>query len=135
MPTVDPIKFCQGEKGPEPEKEDDANTGQKEYREDQSERERETGKETSQNHPVTPQEDDADDSHSSDMSIIDPQITHQTPSLAHSDDTHSSDINITNLDEPHTNVIDSTSVNEEGDAYESNLGVNLPEEPLHLTRT
>ncbi|KAJ9536411.1 hypothetical protein OSB04_un000403 [Centaurea solstitialis] len=132
MPTVDPIEFCHGEKEPEPEKEDDVNTGQKESREDQSERERETEKETIRNHPVTPQEDDVDDSHSSDMSIIDPQITHQEDYL---DDSHSSDLNITNLDEPHTNVIDSTCVNEEGDAYESNLGVNLPEELLHLTRT
>ncbi|KAJ9566935.1 hypothetical protein OSB04_002901 [Centaurea solstitialis] len=90
MPTVDPIEFFQGEKEPAPEKEGDVNTGQKESREDQSEREREIEKETIQNHPVTPQEDDADDSHSSDMN---------------------------------------------GDTYESNLGVNLPKEPLHLTRT
>ncbi|KAJ9545396.1 hypothetical protein OSB04_025103 [Centaurea solstitialis] len=132
MPTVDPIKFCHEENEHEPEKEDDVNTGQKESREDQSERERDTEKEPIQNHPVTPQEDDADDSHSSDMSIIDPQITHQEDYL---DDSHSLDMNITNLDEPQTNVIDSTGVNEEGDAYESNLGVNLPEEPLHLTKT
>ncbi|KAJ9553579.1 hypothetical protein OSB04_017624 [Centaurea solstitialis] len=132
MPTVDPIEFYHGEKEHEPEKEDDANTGQNESREDQSERERESSKETIQNHPVTPQEDDADGSHSSDMSIIDPQITHQEDYL---NDFHSSDMNITNLDEAHTNVHDSTMMNEEGDAYESNLGVNLPEEPLHLTRT
>ncbi|KAJ9542256.1 hypothetical protein OSB04_028762 [Centaurea solstitialis] len=132
MPTVDPIEFCHEEKEPEPEKEDDVNTGPKESREDQSERERESEKETTQNPPVTPQEDDADGSQSSDMSIIDPQITHQEDYL---DDSHSSELNITNLNEPHTNVLDSTGVNEEGDAYESNLGVNLPEEHLHLTRT
>ncbi|KAJ9558789.1 hypothetical protein OSB04_013403 [Centaurea solstitialis] len=120
--VVDPIEFCHEEKEPEPEKEDDVNTGQKESREDQSERERESEKETTLTHPVTLQEDDADGSQSSDMSIIDPQIM-------------VSDLNIINLDEPHTNVIDSTGVNEEGNAYESNLGVNLPEEPLHLTRT
>ncbi|KAJ9545928.1 hypothetical protein OSB04_025635 [Centaurea solstitialis] len=132
MPTVDSIKFCHEEKESEPEKKDDVNTGQKESREDQSERERDSEKETIQNHPVTPQEDDADGSHSSDMSIIDPQITHQEDYL---NDFHSSDMNITNLDEAHTNVFDSTMLNEEGDAYESNLGVNLPEEPLHLTST
>ncbi|KAJ9560080.1 hypothetical protein OSB04_005240 [Centaurea solstitialis] len=98
MPTVDPIEFCHEEKEPEPEKEDNVNTGQKESREDQN------------------------GSQSSDMSIIDPQMM-------------VSDLNITTMDEPHTNLIDSPGVNEEGDAYESNLGVNLPEEPLHLTRT
>ncbi|KAJ9558239.1 hypothetical protein OSB04_012853 [Centaurea solstitialis] len=95
--------------------------GQKQSREDQSDRERESEKETTVNHPVSLQEDDADGSQSSDMSIIDPQMM-------------ISDLNITTLDEPHTNVIDSPYSNEEG-AYESNLGANLPEEPLHLTRT
>ncbi|KAJ9538397.1 hypothetical protein OSB04_031130 [Centaurea solstitialis] len=94
MPTVDPIEFCHEEKEPEPEKEDDVNT-------------------------VTLQEDDADGSRSSDMSIIDPQITHQED---YTDDSLSSELNVTNL-------------NEDGEGYESNLGVNLPEEPLHLTRT
>ncbi|KAJ9542201.1 hypothetical protein OSB04_028707 [Centaurea solstitialis] len=67
-----------------------------------------------------------------DMSITDPPVTQQEDYL---DDSHSSDMSITNLDDSHTNVIDSTVLNEEGDAFESNLGVNLPEEPLHLTRT
>ncbi|KAJ9542956.1 hypothetical protein OSB04_029462 [Centaurea solstitialis] len=51
------------------------------------------------------------------------------------DDSLPSDLSITNLDDSQTNVIDSTIQNEDHDAFESNLGVNLPEEPLHLTRT
>ncbi|KAJ9566962.1 hypothetical protein OSB04_002928 [Centaurea solstitialis] len=54
MPTVDPIEFCHEEKEPEPEKENDVNTGQKESREDQIEREWESEKETTQNPPTEP---------------------------------------------------------------------------------
>ncbi|KAJ9551700.1 hypothetical protein OSB04_015745 [Centaurea solstitialis] len=82
--------------------------------------------------PVTLQEEDADGSQSSDMSIIDPLLSHQEGYL---DNPHSSEVTPSNQPEPHNNMIDSSVVNEEGDAYESNLGVNLPEEPLHLTRT
>ncbi|KAJ9542991.1 hypothetical protein OSB04_029497 [Centaurea solstitialis] len=38
-------------------------------------------------------------------------------------------------EEAETNVSDSTVQHEEHDIYESNLGVDLSEEPLHLTRT
>ncbi|KAJ9560705.1 LOW QUALITY PROTEIN: hypothetical protein OSB04_005865 [Centaurea solstitialis] len=119
MPTVDPIEFCHEEEEPEPEKEDDVDTGPKEPRENQSEKENDLEKETTLNLPVTLQEEDADGSQSSDMSIIDPQITYQEDFI---DNSHSSELNVTNL-------------NEDGESYESNLGVNLPEEPLHLTRT
>ncbi|KAJ9560760.1 hypothetical protein OSB04_005920 [Centaurea solstitialis] len=119
MPTVDPIEFCHEEEEPEPEKEDDVDIGPKEPRENQSEKEKELEKETTLNLPVTLQEEDADGSQSLDMSIIDPQITHQEDYI---DNSHSSELNVTNL-------------NEDGEGYESNLGVNLPEEPLHLTRT
>ncbi|KAJ9567612.1 hypothetical protein OSB04_003578 [Centaurea solstitialis] len=119
MPTVDPIEFCHDEEEPEPEKEDDVDTGPKEHRENQNEKENDLEKETTLNLPVTLQEEDADGSQSSDMSIIDPQISHQEDFINAS---HSSELNVTNL-------------NEDGESYESNLGVNLPEEPLHLTRT
>ncbi|KAJ9538252.1 hypothetical protein OSB04_030985 [Centaurea solstitialis] len=132
MPTVDPIEFCHAEKEPEPEKEGEDNQSQKETREGQIQRESETEREPIQNLPGTPQEDDVDDSHSSDMSITDPPVLQQED---YPDDSHSLDMSIINLDDSHTNVIDSTVLNEEGDAFESNLGVNLPEEPLHLTRT
>ncbi|KAJ9560244.1 hypothetical protein OSB04_005404 [Centaurea solstitialis] len=46
------------------------------------------------------------------------------------EDSHSS-----NLIDSETNVTESTFQNEDHDAYESNLGVDLSEEPLHLSRT
>ncbi|KAJ9542155.1 LOW QUALITY PROTEIN: hypothetical protein OSB04_028661 [Centaurea solstitialis] len=119
MPTVDPIEFCHEEEEPEPEKEDDVDTGPKEPRENQSENENDLEKEKTLNLPVTLQEEDADESQSSDMGIIDTQITHQEDYI---DDSHSLELNV-------------TIPNEDGEGYESNLGVNLPEEPLHLTRT
>ncbi|KAJ9547279.1 hypothetical protein OSB04_019822 [Centaurea solstitialis] len=119
MPTVDPIEFCHEEEEPEPKKEDDVDTGPKDPRENPSKKANDLEKETTLNLPVTLQEEDAEGSQSSDMSIIDPQITHQEDFI---DNSHSSELNVTNM-------------NEDGEGYESNLGVNLPEEPLHLTRT
>ncbi|KAJ9535822.1 hypothetical protein OSB04_un001023 [Centaurea solstitialis] len=132
MPTVDPIEFCCADKEAESEKESDENAGTRETTESQVEEENQSEKIITLNDPVTLQEEDADGSQSSDMSIIDPQLFNQEGDL---DNPHSSDLTLINQPEPHTTVIDFPVVNEEGDAYDSNLGVNLHEEPLHLTRT
>ncbi|KAJ9553048.1 hypothetical protein OSB04_017093 [Centaurea solstitialis] len=110
MPTVDPIKFCNIDKEPKTQKEGERDQSQEEGERDQTHKEGETEGTQDQIHSETHQEDQMDNS-------------------------HGSDLNITNLDDSETNVIESTDQHEDHDDFESNLGMNLPEEPLHLTRT
>ncbi|KAJ9550670.1 hypothetical protein OSB04_014715 [Centaurea solstitialis] len=132
MPTVDPIEFCCADKVAESEKNSGETADTSETRESQLQEDSHSEENITLIDPVTLQEEDADGSQSSDMSIIDPLLSHHEGYL---DNPHSSEVSPSNQPEPHNNMIDSSVVNEEGDAYESNLGVNLPEEPLHLTRT
>ncbi|KAJ9535421.1 hypothetical protein OSB04_un001464 [Centaurea solstitialis] len=130
MPTVDPIEFCSANKEAELEKENAEGT--RETTESQVGEANQSGENITLVDPVTLQDEDADGSQSSDMSIIDPILSHQEGYL---DNPHSSEVTPSTQSEPHNNMIDFPVDNEEGDAYDSNLGVNLPEEPLHLTRT
>ncbi|KAJ9546567.1 LOW QUALITY PROTEIN: hypothetical protein OSB04_019110 [Centaurea solstitialis] len=117
IPTVDPIEFCTTDREPETQKEGEPDVTQKEgepdvtqKEEDQCQKEIEHVGDHDQSHSASQQQNPVDD----------PQTS----------DEIGSHLNVSN-----SNVGDFPVHHEEHDSYESNLGVDLSEEPLHLTRT
>ncbi|KAJ9565843.1 hypothetical protein OSB04_001809 [Centaurea solstitialis] len=110
MPTVDVIEFCTTDREPETQKEGEEDQTQKEGETEQIQKKIEHEGDQHQSHPELQQENIVDD----------PQT---------------SDVIVSHLNVSDSNVSDSPVQHEEHDTYESNLGVDLSEEPLHLTRT
>ncbi|KAJ9542672.1 hypothetical protein OSB04_029178 [Centaurea solstitialis] len=110
MPTVDPIELCTTVREPETQKEGDQDETQKEGEADQIQKEIELVGDHDQGTSTSQQQNPVNDSQTSDAA-----------------DSH---MNVVD-----SNVEDLPVQQESHDSYESNLGFDLSEEPLHLTRT